>query len=192
MRATKLPSSRLKQYWLISFSLAVALVGMSGCEKSASMSVSTNNPPRITLSGSARFDWLEMRGPLPEKLDDQGPSIIWRIVPEGTPPPLNYVPSIVYKEVPKGFRQEEPMTGVAPDLTEGGIYSITVVTRSANHPRRTIIIRNGKAEEFHREDYKVDTSGVSSYIPRKVDKPAVEPLSHSDKNHRSHYFQLKG
>jgi predicted Zn-dependent protease len=168
----ELPSFRRKQYWLISFSLALALCGISGCEKSATMSVTTDNPPRIMLSGDTPFDWLEVRGPLPEKLDDQGPSIIWKIVPEDTPPPLSDVPPIVYKEVPKGFRQAEPKTGVAPDLTEGGIYSITVVTRGPNNPRQTIIIRNGKAEEFHPEDRKVDTSGVSSYIPRKVDKPA--------------------
>jgi len=136
------------------------------------MSVTTDNPPRITLSGDARFDWLEVRGPLPEKSDDQGPSIIWKIVPEDTPPALSDVPTIVYREVPKGFRQAEPKTGVAPELNEGGIYSITVVTRGSTHPRQTIIIRNGKAEEFRAQDYKVDTSGVSSYVPRKVDKPA--------------------
>jgi hypothetical protein len=73
---------------------------------------------------------------------------------------------------PKGFRQTEPKTGIAPALNEGSIYSITVVTRGPNHPRHTIIIRNGKAEEFRPEDYKVDTSGVSSYVARKVDKPA--------------------
>ena len=157
---------------LISSTLALALLGISGCERSATMSVSTDNPPRITLSGSAGFDRLEMRGPLPEKMDDRRPSIIWKIVPEGISPPLNDLPPIVYREVPKGFRQEEPKTGVAPDLTEGGIYSITVVTRGPNHPHQTIIIRNGKAEAFHREDYKVDTSGVSSYVSRKVDKPA--------------------
>lgn len=171
-RASELASFRLKEYLLISINLALALLGISGCEKSATMSVTTDNPPRITLSGGARFDWLEVRGPLPEKLDDQGPAVIWKIVPEDTPPPLSDVPPIVYKEVPKGFRQAEPKTGVAPDLNEGGIYSITVVTRGPNNPRRTMIIRNGKAEEFHPEDYKVDTSGVSSYLPRKVDKPA--------------------
>jgi predicted Zn-dependent protease len=74
--------------------------------------------------------------------------------------------------VPKGFKQTEPNTGVSPNLNEGGIYSITVVTRGPNHPHQTIIIRNGKAEEFRPEYHKVDTSGASSYIPRKVDKPA--------------------
>jgi predicted Zn-dependent protease len=136
------------------------------------MSVTTDNPPRITLAGDARFDWLEVRGPLPEKLDDQGPSVIWKIVPENTPPPLSDIPPIVYGQVPKGFRQVEPRTGVAFDLNEGGIYSINVITRSSGRPHKTIIIRNGKAEEFHPEDYKVDTSGISSYFPRKVDKPA--------------------
>jgi predicted Zn-dependent protease len=135
------------------------------------MSVTTDNPPRISLSGDHRLDWLEVRGPLPERLDDQGPSITWKIVPEDTPPLLSDVPPIVYGEVPKGFRQSEPKTGVVPNLNEGGIYSITLITRGPNHPRQTIIIRNGTAEEFHPEDYKVDTSGVSSYTPRKVDKP---------------------
>jgi hypothetical protein len=165
-------NSRLKQHWLIFLKLTLALLGISGCEKSATMSVTPDNPPRITLSGDARFDWLEVHGPLPEKLDDQRPSLIWRIVPEDTPPPVSEMPSIVYGQVPKGFRQVEPITGVAPSLNEGGVYSITVVTRSSSHPQKTIIIRHGKAEEFHTEDYKVDTSGVSLYVPRKVDKPA--------------------
>ena len=63
-------SNRPKQNRLISVTLALAFLSISGCEKSSRMSVTTDNPPRITLSGDARFDWLEVRGPLPEKMDD--------------------------------------------------------------------------------------------------------------------------
>jgi len=138
--------------------------GMVACEKPTEMAVTAENPPTIYLSGQEYFDRLEVRGPLPERMDDEKEILIWRLVPESSPPRLQDLPSIKYGSVPAGLVQTEPKLSSPPSFVEGGIYSITVLTRGSDHPSKTIVIRNGRAEEFHVDDYRFDNSNVS-YVP---------------------------
>jgi len=157
--------SKIAAFWL---ALILSVYGLSACERSAQIVVTTDNPPTIKLSGDALFDWLGVRGPLPERMDDEGPAIIWKLVPPSSPPQLNSLPAITYGTVPPQLIQTEPKTGRPPVLMEGKIYSIGVTTRGSNHPHKTIVIRSGKAEEFSEEDYKVDNTNLSSFLPTDV------------------------
>ena len=161
-------SSGTKAVFLIPLVLTFAAYGLVGCERSAHLVVTTDNPPVIKVSGDALFDHLEVYGPLPEKMDNDTPSLIWKIVASSSPPQLNKLPAITYGVVPDGFLQAEPNTGKPPDLLEGAIYNIAVTTRGWNHPAKTIVIRNGKAEELKQGEYKVDNSNVSSFVPTDV------------------------
>lgn len=168
---------------LLALLLGIVLAGLALYVKEAlqsppMMTVSEDNPPVITLSGDVYFDWLEVRGPLPERMDNEGPSRIWKIVPAGPLPLLKNTPDITYGRVPAGFVQEEPDNGSPPSLKEGSVYGIGVVTRSSSHPYKTIIIRNGKAVEFHGSDRKIDNSNTVYYIPTDVTKLKVSGRIH--------------
>ncbi len=163
-------TAHTKLFWFVTAILGISLYGVAGCEKSASMEVTEDNPPVINLSGDAYVDWLDVRGPLPERMDLQRPSLIWKIVPAGPLPRLKDTPLIVYGHVPEGFIQEEPKTGGPPALVEGRIYNISAVTRSRKHPYKTIVIQHGHAIQFRDEDYRVDNSNIASYVPPDVSR----------------------
>src|SRR5215510_13565197 len=73
---------------------------------SARITVDGRNPPTIKLGGDELLDWIDVFGPLPEKISNSAPIRIWKLVPI-SPLSLNTLPSIVYGDLPSGFIQEE-------------------------------------------------------------------------------------
>jgi predicted Zn-dependent protease len=149
---------------VIAILLAVPAYGLIACNQSAYMVVTEDNPPIIKLSGNALFDRLEVRGPLPERMDDKEPLVKWKLVPPSSPPSLSDLPPITYGMAPDQLVQVEPKIGAPPALIEGKIYNIEVITRGPNHTSKTIVIRNGKAQEMTERDYVVDNRNIS-FVP---------------------------
>lgn len=171
-------------------------------QKEPQLRITGGNPPTITLAGASYFDWLTVSGPLPERMDDAKPSLIWKIVPSGPPPRLKDIGEIVYGRVPSTFVQEEPKSEESPPpLIEGSVYSITVVTRGDHHPSVIFSIRNGKVVELRDDDESGKQSNVRPYAAIDVRKLAPRgrvhfvPMSYSDvvlKELQDYYRQKYG
>jgi predicted Zn-dependent protease len=135
-------------------------------------------------------------------MDDIKSSLIWKIVPSGPPPRLKDIGEIVYGRVPSTFVQEVPKNEeYPPSLIEGGVYSITVVTRGDNHPSVIFSIRNGKVVKLRDEDERRKQSKVTSYTATDVSKLTPRgrvhfvPMSYSDvtlKELKDYYRQKYG
>lgn len=132
----------------VSLSIAVLVIGSSGCEIHTTVRLEGSNPPTFSLHGSGRLTEVRIysskEGEFGSLYDDS--AVLWSIVAE-TPPGgyLRDVPAIVYGTVPKGYRQIVPEDSVRPlPLEEGVLYRYWFVTANAPGALAEFTIRDGR------------------------------------------------
>ena len=142
----------------------ILLASVTACDR-RTLIMDDSVPPafRIEVSYFAHvdyFDWLEVY-----EIDTAGSDtgnnanaanyrLIWKLFAqeiEARYPASWKFKAIVYGEVPKGFKQEIPEIGRAPNLIEGRTYEVNVLANWKGYPRPIrFTIRNGRAVQISR------------------------------------------
>lgn len=132
--------------------ILIASLLFTGCYLSHSevRLISDQIPPTFKFSGMDEVKFIRMVGPYPVNLSpNYEAKVIWQINRVGEYQRLSELPPITYGTIPAGWEQEVPPTNTPLPLAEGSVYSLYAVTR-LNHTIKTcMIVKNGKAEEFH-------------------------------------------
>lgn len=135
-----------------------------GCEIDTRVRVTKDNPPKFTFSGNGILAQMYVSGPytLVEikliamlgtktatredilKVKEIGEErTLWQLDP-GTGKYVSDLPTIIYGEIPTGFKQVYPKDNIKPSpLLEGKYYSVSVPSYNANDHSTYFIVKNG-------------------------------------------------
>lgn len=140
----------------------ILLASLTACDR-RTLSMDDSVPPafRIEVSYFAHvdyFDWLEVSeiGTPGSDTENNGKDtryrLIWKLSAEEIEaryPAKWKFKSIVYGEVPQGFKQQIPETGGPPILIEGRTYEVNVLVNWNGYPKPIrFTIRNGRAVQI--------------------------------------------
>jgi hypothetical protein len=162
---------------LILLSIAILI----GCEIDTRVKVTKANPPQFTFSGNGILAQMYVSGPytldeikLVAKIGAQiitreellkikqtmGESrTLWQIDP-GTGKYVSYLPTIIYGELPEGFKQVYPKNNIKPSpLLEGKYYSVSVPSHNANSQMTYFTVKNGNIVEVSTDEILKSDSG---------------------------------
>ena len=123
------------------------MLALAGC-KSLSVSINDTNPPVFTFSAGQFAECCTHLAFLAvyEVGAGEKQKVIWQIRPKsGTDNSANGLPQITYGQVPQGFEQLVPTTGMPPALEEGKVYEASGPRIEVPDAFVKFRIQNGKA-----------------------------------------------
>jgi len=155
---------------LILLSIAILV----GCEIDTRVKVTTANPPQFTFSGNGILAQMYVSGPytLDEiklvvkigaqiitkeeiqklKQTERESLTLWQIDP-GTGQYVSDLPTIIYGEIPPGFKQVYPKDNIKPlPLVEGKYYSVSVPSHNANSRMTYFMVKSGNIVEVSTDE----------------------------------------
>lgn len=161
-------STRQAATLLILLSIAMLV----GCEIDTRVRVTKDNPPKFTFSGNGILAQMYVSGPytLDEiklgakidakiitreellKLKESGDQTLWQLDP-GTGKYVSDLPTIIYGEMPTGFKQVYPKDNIKPSpLLEGKYYSVSVPSHNANSHMTYFMVKDGNIVEVSTDE----------------------------------------
>lgn len=161
--------------------ILLSMASLLGCEIDTKARVSKDNPPKFTFSGNGILAQMYVSGPytldeikLVARIGDKnmtreeilkinevlgGDRELWQIDP-GTGKYVSDLPTIIYGEIPKGFKQVYPKDNInPPPLLEGKYYSVSVPSHNANSHMTYFMIKNGNVVEVSTDEILKSDSG---------------------------------
>jgi hypothetical protein len=170
---------RLRRAVILLVTLWIAI--LIGCEIDTKVRITKDNPPKFTFSGNGILAQMYVLGPY--TLDEiklvariEGKIItkeellkikqvigesrtLWQIDP-GTGKYVSDLPSIIYGEIPKGFKQIYPKDNINPALLlDGKYYSVSVPSYNANSYTTYFTVKNGGIVEVSTNEILKSDSG---------------------------------
>jgi hypothetical protein len=130
---------------MLSFTAAVVLA----CERHTTLRIEGGNPPKFVLSGNGTLGAIRVRGPEKQREAEGEDAFLYWVIRNAKDKDqgIEKLSPVTYGNVPDGYIQIYPESGMAPPLIEGERYNIRVVTFDANGADKYFVIRNGKAVE---------------------------------------------
>lgn len=163
------------------FLILLSIAILVGCEIDTRVKVTKANPPQFTFSGNGILAQMYVSGPytfdeikLVAKLgtelitkeeiqklkQTEGENrTLWQIDP-GTGKYVSDLPTIIYGELPDGFKQVYPGNNTNPSpLLEGKYYSVSVPSHNANSHMTYFMVNNGNCIEISIDEILKSDSG---------------------------------
>jgi len=149
-RLISAPGSRigLRAWVRSSVTSLLSLVMLSSCEIPTKLVVRGGNPPSFQLSGNGLLTSFRVRGPRKQRdAEGEDASMYWMIKRSDgqSGDTVSRIGTIVYGELPRGYRNIYPETGQVPQLEEGERYYVEVITADAEWASAYFTIEGGKA-----------------------------------------------
>jgi hypothetical protein len=134
------------------FGLLLVLLG--SCDNRPRLTIDGGTNPTFKLSGNGEIAFIKVSGPdfeNPNRLDSGSryTKQYWLIVPESNSGTLEVakVPSIVYGQVPKGFKQIYPEHGAVPEpIIEDEFFSFELKGANKGGLGVRFVVHNGKVD----------------------------------------------
>jgi hypothetical protein len=154
--------------------ILLSIAALGGCEIDTRVKVTKANPPQFTFSGNGILAQMYVSGPftldeikllagtegrlitIEEELKIEqvigGSRVLWQLDP-GRGKYVADLPTIIYGELPKGFRQVYPKDNSPPlPLLEGKYYIVSVPSHNANSHKTYFIVKSGNIVEVSTDE----------------------------------------
>ncbi|MBK7600581.1 MAG: hypothetical protein IPJ07_19545 [Acidobacteria bacterium] len=152
----------------------LSMAMLVGCEIDTKVRVTKDNPPKLTFSGNGILAQMYVSGPysldevklvvgVADKIVTNEELLkikqvigenrtIWQLDP-GRGKRIPDLPTIIYGEIPHGFRQVYPRDNVKPpQLLDGKYYSISAPSYNANSHMTYFIVKSGNVVEVSTDE----------------------------------------